>query len=261
LIVVYYNRVIDQFFFSVIQDTLNNDIRFNFDPDALLDTNVLQIDIFTGNTPGGSYDFLLVVDDNQNFSEPVPLTIVIVDDPLAAQLIAPPNGAQGIGRFPDFEWNNSADSAIWQLSLNEDFTDLIYSLEVNNLTDFSFVDQLTPLTQFYWRVLIYTACGEISSEVWSFTTGDWVNHREIFEDRVLIHPNPMGEALFVRITGTPPESGELMILDELGRIVYKSAVHAVLENGRINTSNLVSGTYVLKIATSDSIFTTKLIKH
>ena len=256
------DRVIDRFFFSIIQDTLTNNIRFRFDPDALQDTNVMYIDILTGNTSPGFYDFLLVVDDNQNFSDPVQLTIEIIEPSAPAQLITPALEAQNVGRFPDFEWVNAADSAIWQLSLDPNFADILYSRNVGNLTRFSFADQLTPMTEFFWRVLFYSVCGEITSEVWSFTTDNWVNNVELSDSPLSVHPNPMHEFLYIEMDGIlNSEKGDVLILDELGRLVFKNELQTVLKVGRINTSNLVSGTYVLKIATKDSIFTSKVIKH
>lgn len=255
------DRIIDRFFFSVIQDTLTNDIRFRFDPNALQDTNVMHIDVFTGSTPLGTYDFLLVVEDNQNFSDPVQLTIEIIDETQAAELLSPANGEEEVDRFPRFEWENTADSAIWQLSLDADFTEIIYSGEVDNLNGFQFNDQLTPLTKFYWRVLFYTDCGEIQSAVWSFTTDEWVKIEEPLQPNLQVFPNPMQHSLFVILEGVEQVQGEVTLIDGLGRVIYRNQLTKILENGRINTSNLVSGTYVLKIATKESIFTSKVIKQ
>ncbi|HKK87673.1 MAG TPA: T9SS type A sorting domain-containing protein, partial [Saprospiraceae bacterium] len=105
------------------------------------------------------------------------------------------------------------------------------------------------------------SCGEIASEIGSFTTADWMNNHELSKLRVSIHPNPMHEFLFVEIEGAEAERGEVWMVNEFGQLVYKQQLQSLLENGRINTSNLVSGTYVLKIATQDSFFTTKVIKH
>lgn len=87
-------------------------------------------------------------------------------------LVAPINNKAGLAPGVDLDWNPSinAESYIVQVSTNINFSSFILNQNVTD-TDY-FLSNLTPATDYYWRILPKNRCGEATSgTIYKFQTG------------------------------------------------------------------------------------------
>lgn len=97
-----------------------------------------------------------------------------IPDP--ANLVFPANNAQNISCLPTLQW--SAGNIIpsgYKLSVGTDNppTNLLNNLDLNNTTQYTLLDSLNYLSNYYWKITPYNSFGQAQNcPVWSFSTHD-----------------------------------------------------------------------------------------
>lgn len=119
----------------------------------------------------------------------------------------------------------------------------------------SIPDYFTDSTTYYWRVTPQNVAGGTTPVVWSFTTGTLgIEDNQLAE--ISLYPNPVHGQLNINL----PSSVELesaTMFDLLGKATNMN----IGENNTLNTSNLATGVYILKLETTQGALTKKVIKQ
>ncbi len=108
-----------------------------------------------------------------------------------------------------------------------------------------------------YQVLVFDATCSIFSEPMVVTSSPEIHG--IINSDLVIYPNPAGDYVIVR--GRFPESSDLLfeIFDIRGKVVYQGTIPGgIAKETGIDTSNLSSGIYFIRITTSSEIYTGKV---
>lgn len=96
-------------------------------------------------------------------------TVIAPPDPVV--LVSPSNGAAATTTTLTMSWNAAARAATYDLEVASDFGFTNIRASAMGLTSTSHVvDNLLPLTQYFWRVRSNNAGGSAISSAWNFTT-------------------------------------------------------------------------------------------
>ncbi len=92
--------------------------------------------------------------------------------PSMANLLFPADGETGIEIQPTLKWApaNNAASYLVEVFAEANLTNLVESKTVSDVDSITLSTALNPDTQYFWRVTTMNACGNVVSNVFSFTT-------------------------------------------------------------------------------------------
>lgn len=168
----------------------------------------------------------------------------------APALIFPVHEEEHSGLSPSFKWLavNDAESYDLQVSLSEDFSDLV--LDVAGIQDTSYMlnDLLAHETVYYWRVKAKAAEPIIESEwstPWKFIAKEslTVGIEESF-NKVSIYPNPANSELMIII----PDHlyiDEVEIYDLVGRVITHNKIHVENRKVVLDVGSLPRGSHII----------------
>ncbi len=116
-------------------------------------------------------------EDNCNSYWSSKWSFVIEGDLPPATLLNPPNEVTNYFTSANFIWDGSigAESYYLQVATNADFSDIVFDQPGITDTEYMLLG-LNMSTQYWWRVRMISTCSESNwSEVWTFTTGAFIN--------------------------------------------------------------------------------------
>lgn len=112
--------------------------------------------------------------------------------------------------------------------------------------------------------LVFTSNDAVQGEGWTATVaGTWqgVEETATVSNNVRLYPNPATDNLLVTVPELSNSNTTVSFMDITGRTAYSSQVQfSPAGNAFINTSSLTAGVYIIKIASANATFSTKLIK-
>ncbi|HMG90233.1 MAG TPA: S8 family serine peptidase [Chryseolinea sp.] len=150
-------------------------------------------------------------------------------------LLFPSDNSTDVELQTNFWWSGeSATSYLFELSNNEDFTDVIHSFTVNNNS--VVINTLEPSTDYFWRV---KANASNTSGVWSstfrFKSIDAVTSIESVESTLNYSvPNPFNTYVEIEVENSMSQDAVINIVDQLGRVVKQLHVEQKTGNNRVN---------------------------
>ncbi|MGB0861271.1 MAG: T9SS type A sorting domain-containing protein [Saprospiraceae bacterium] len=178
----------------------------------------------------------------------------------------PPDNSVTLSETPTLNWNSEVCSDDYQIEIAEDtfFTNII--LTQTGITDTFYVvtTNLIAGTDYFWRV------GRMDNQGTSYISDAWkfrvigVSTTDVFDNEIAVkaYPNPFREQLIIEADITSKdEFVNVQIFDINGRLAQQEQYDGT-GNMRlnINTSDLSSGIYILKIQTKNRFQTVKLVK-
>ena len=193
--------------------------------------------------------------------------------PAAPLLISPPNNATGQALNLLFVWNSVEFASTYRVQLASDssFTNII--LDDSTLTDtIKAVTNLSPLTDYYWRVNAknISGIGPFSS-VWHFITGSTniLGNNEIPKEFMLYnnYPNPFNPTTKIKFDIPKSSFVKLVVYNSLGKEVA-TLVNEKLSAGSYevdwpapsgNGLDYPSGLYFYKLFADDYVNVKKMI--
>ena len=188
--------------------------------------------------------------------------------PAAPVLISPSNNSVGQGINLLFIWSSVeyANKYRFQLSTDNSFTNIL--LDDSTLTDtMKIVTNLSPLTDYYWRVNARNTSGTSPwSTIFHFTTGVTnitLNNEIPTEFRLYnSYPNPFNPSTKIKFDIPKFSLVKLIVYDVLGREI-KMLVNEKLNAGRYafdwDGSGYPSGVYIYKLVAGDFVDVKKMI--
>lgn len=180
-------------------------------------------------------------------------------------LLRPANNSMDLYPPVLFEWKpiTNAKSYFIQLSMDETFTDLIYSsdtITTNTLTLEG--DILLSLNRYFWRVKAIFAENESDwSATWVFVMGE-TSVKEYLIDYSILNVNPNPANHNARVSFAPNSSGfaKIAIYNLNGEIISNIFSGYLFENTNfdINTSEINNGNYFVIAEINGYFYITKL---
>ena len=121
------------------------------------------------------------------------------------------------------------------------------------------ISGLDYLTEYFWRVkAINTEIESEWSEIWSFTTKNFVSVENLKEEEISIYPNPTSNYFYI-FANNDFITYEINIIDISGKIIYKSELSK--KTTMIYVNNYPAGIYFVNIITDTNIISKQLIIH
>lgn len=181
--------------------------------------------------------------------------------PSAPRLVAPAYGASDTGLDLSLQWDEEtyALSYMLQLDVDPQFGDPVVYQEQLGETNYM-VENLDPLTTYYWRV---RSVGEVTesdwSEVWHFTTQATDTGTDTDESLtgradswalMQNYPNPFNPATRIQFKIPEPAAVTLTVYNAIGQevaLLVDETRPAGLHNVVFDASGLPGGTYIYRL--------------
>ncbi len=184
-------------------------------------------------------------------------------------LISPINGQ--VTEYRDwfkFEWQAvpNATHYIVEGSIFNSFNNTVFS-EIVTDTYFEYFDQMAINRDLFWRVRPYNKgyfCTGYSN-VGVFEAGTLVAANEIKEASAFdVFPNPVskGNTLFIELTADEAVQGDVQLVNLSGQLVRELRGQKMAKGNnqfQLNTAELESGIYFVKIQTEEGLLTKKVV--
>lgn len=135
-------------------------------PTSTTSTTGLAMVVFTVSTSPGTLH-VVTATDNDNF---IGTSGNIIPPIAAPTLTYPPNAAVNIPTTVTFTWGGVGGASTYQLEVSLDHDFATHVINQSGLGAISFVANLSPGKVYNWRVTAQGASGNVTSEVFSFTT-------------------------------------------------------------------------------------------
>ncbi len=220
----------------------------------ILATSVLEI---TGLLPGTEYFWRIKASNgtlDSDWSETWSFKTIIdnLDTPV---LVTPANNSINLDfNLVTLDWEvvSNASNYTYELSLDEDFTNIVQSDNLSN----TYIDilNLNPETQYFWHVKSHYETIESDwSEVWNFTTDISIEIIENLQSELKVYPNP-NNGIF-KIEGNNIQ--KVIIIDIASKLVYENGISQLLYD--IDISKLKSGIYFIEVIILDKKISKKIV--
>jgi uncharacterized delta-60 repeat protein len=168
----------------------------------------------------------------------------------------PQNGATEQSTNPTLTWQPSFGATTYNIEISSSSQFDTHLIQATGLPSAMFtVNGLNSETDYYWRVSGTGFEGtSIWSETWKFTTGEQTDIDEPGLETIKLYPNPATDVLM--IDGLENETSEVTILSMDGKIAVRLRKHGIKE---IELNAMNKGVYVIKISSSEILYTGKIV--
>lgn len=194
----------------------------------------------------GTSELMLEVIHPDGTARSVIIPVTLSRPGSAAELSSPADNVSIPEVDVEFDWRPVAGASGYRLeyAIDSDFNELLGSVE---LTNSSRVIPNLPGGKFFWRVISLSSCGEVISDVYSFTvttnsTQDFGSGRELS-----VYPNPVQGFLRVETKGNWPGTIRAGLFDASGRFIIEYQINGAGQTAW-NLSSLAAGVYYLRFS-------------
>lgn len=216
------------------------------------------------NTPAGNY-MLTVQVQNAEHSASATLNVTVLPKlQTPPQISQPSNGETGVLLNPLMNWQalNGADSYTVLVSLNPDMSNPLFNSGSINNTSYIVPSALEQNTTYYWQVTASNACGEVSSNIASFTTTTTIGTINVWnEHELLLSPNPTDGLLQLSFTQPLQEQILLELLSVNGISLQSHTLSVGMLQQTLDLEYLPAGVYLLRIQTARGIGVRKIVRQ
>ncbi|SFC31436.1 pre-peptidase C-terminal domain-containing protein [Pseudoalteromonas denitrificans] len=128
--------------------------------------------VSVGNLNTGDYNFTINGTASGVSAKQLAVALSVVDAPTQVVLSGPASGSVDVALRPEFSWTAHASASSYRIEVATDnaFSNVIASGTVASGTNYQPSADLNTETTYYWRVRADNGCGQVWSEVSSFTT-------------------------------------------------------------------------------------------
>ncbi len=187
------------------------------------------------------------------------MTIQLIDMPTTSTLMLPLDEATDVAIDPTFTWNVATGSGYFiEIATDGNFDNIVHTNAVQG-TSYKYPDFLEDFMTYHWRITTLSECGEVTSDVFTFTTGNLVPVEETLESQINIYPNPTSGLLNIELEGAFQESLLFEIYSLNGQQMIQSKSNPFDEKFTLDLSNVPKGIYLLKIKHSKGMLSKRIV--
>lgn len=190
----------------------------------------------------------------------LPLDIEVRSPPTIPSLLSPLDASELNEQEIVFDWNELPDVISYQLEIATDvaFSNIIIS-EVVTASEYT-LEMPEQEGAFFWRVIALNDCGEISSEISTFTFTTTGTSELENGQSVQVFPNPFSERVRVQFTRVLADPVQLRLIDVRGRLLFSDEMQAGEIDRLLPLEYLPSGVYLLELQYRGRRIVERLVK-
>jgi len=200
----------------------------------------------SGNSSPGNYPILISVRDIFGNRAIFKLDVIIIDDPVAFELISPIDQTIVENQNFELDWSIStfAKEYIITIGLDKNFDSVVFADTVSQ-TNYELPKIFAEGQIYYWVITAKNRCGFEISETKSFSIEQTNSIQSSFTKGLNIFPNPTKD--FIQIQDLNNEAREFNLLIQTidGKIMYENSVQFRDGSYSIPVSNWPSGIYIV----------------
>lgn len=209
----------------------------------------------------GVFDF--TINGTDNVHEVTTMVTIDLGFPASIDLELPVDGETVLPNAFTFEWEAQAGIESYQLQIGPTptFGFGTTTIDVNSNTyTISSSNALASNFTYYWRVqTVNSACGELVTDPWSFTTENAVSTEETASKNWRVYPNPAKEFIVLECSNDCLGTLDLQLLDISGKVVEAYSAWANEGNIVWNLNAKLHGLYILRIINGDETQIKRLV--
>lgn len=209
----------------------------------------------------GVFDF--TINGTDNVHEVTTMVTIDLGFPASIDLELPVDGETVLPNAFTFEWEAQAGIESYQLQIGPTptFGFGTTTIDVNSNTyTISSSNALASNFTYYWRVqTVNSACGELVTDPWSFTTENAVSTEETASKNWRVYPNPAKEFIVLECSNDCLGTLDLQLLDISGKVVEAYSAWANEGNIVWNLNAKLHGLYILRIINGDQTQIKRLV--
>lgn len=208
----------------------------------------------------GDYTLHFTASDGVDMDD-TELVLFLESAPEAVNLGLPNDNEMNVDRMPFFTWLSAATGSgyIIQIATDVNFNNIIETATFDLMTTaYNLPTALDGLTTYYWRILTSSECGEVSSEVYNFTTMNALSVDILPENLLKIMPNPTTGLVNIHLTKALADF-EIALYSINGQILKQESFDRSTSLIKLNLSDYNKGMYFIKLTSSKGILTKKII--
>jgi len=202
----------------------------------------------SANASPGNYPILINVKDVFDNQATCELSAIIVDDPVLFELFEPENQAIVENENFKLDWSPStfAQDYIITISLDENLDNEIFS-DTLNLTEYQLPSIFEIGQIYYWRVTAVNRCGQMNSEIRSFSVEQTNSIQNNTPDGLNIYPNPTEHFIHFQDINNSLEQGNIIIHNIDGVLVHRKHIKLGSGTYSISVSDWAPGIYIISL--------------
>lgn len=201
----------------------------------------------------------VLISDGQ-FSNATQISLSLGSSPAATTLTSPTLDEVLVPSEVAFSWRPDSRSTVegyqWDLALDEDFNEIVASIETNNTT-LTLTDTLIADTVYHWRVTTLNSCGS-SIATARFRTSMFSSVTPILDAQQLqLYPNPNSGQFTIETTLSDLLPVVVELYDLNGKQIHRSLQRQV--HADYAFEQLPSGLYTVKIVSEQGILVKRVV--
>ncbi|MFT5166833.1 MAG: choice-of-anchor B domain-containing protein [Saprospiraceae bacterium] len=210
-------------------------------------------------TEADNFDLeILAGDGDASSSTSVAIAVLLAPQPIALNL--PANGSTTQLLTPTFAWE-AADGQEKLIEIssfpNFDEADILSTTVFGSAYTLTF--ELEQITTYYWRVSSENGCGEVSSDINSFTTLLPISTEEINADLVSINPNPVQDEMIIETGDYFQGTLAVELFDINGRSIRYWNFFNADQQFTLNPPAGLGGLFLLRLSNAENTLTKKIL--
>ncbi len=186
-----------------------------------------------------------------------PPALPLLIDPLNNATLVYPIGTT-------FSWAGvtGANTYTLEVSLNPDFSSIVYATTVNVAAAITLPINLDESTLYYWHIIATNECGSSIAGTRSFTTDIIESSQDLAGNNFYLAPNPADESVKISFAHPLMFDTEVFVYASNGQQVGKYNFAAGSSTYLINVADLPTAMYALRLRSSEaSTITTVIVRH
>ena len=236
----------------------NFDVSYDADPDDVAGGD--QVIATLGNLhllPKGTYTLTFTIDDGAN-GDTFDVLVNLAGAPEFPDLLAPENGLVLFDPNPVFNWStiNDADGYSIEIANDDQFSDIIVSENVGNITNYTSTD-LNTGGNYFWRVVTLNECGSSTTAASDFSL-ILVGLNELNGRTVSFLPNPTADLFQIQFSAPLQNDLTVEVFSVNGQVLQQQQ-YSISEQVEVNLGEYPSGVYLVRLVNEEASLTKRVV--
>jgi LPXTG-site transpeptidase (sortase) family protein len=172
--------------------------------------------------------------------------------PAIPTLVAPSDGAAGVGTSPTFQWNAASNATSYRLIVSVNSNLNSPTVDVSGITGTSYTTSLSSGT-YYWAVVAHNSAGDSWSESWQFQTqpGNSAPNDISLSSSTIAAGQPSGTTVGTLSTSDPDVGNTFTYTLVSGPGSTNNGSFQISSNQLLTNAVLAAGSYTVRVRSTD----------